>query len=293
LRRHLRLHVFFADDVWGEVASRTPENALELELKLAGLTPEFASDEIGFSAQDRQAPSRWTRSPFPLSRSLGLADALVILVESAGTIAELGAFASLPQFRGKLLPILPREYVRDSSFINSGPVRWVNDHSLFAPVISADFSTILACAGEIEVRLSRIAPLASGIKRKRDLLSDSRFSLFLVCELVNLLGPVTQSHLKYYLQQAFEAPDTLDTGYLLGLAQSIGVVDSFLHQRLGQFFFPRLIENQFHSVLDDPPFSIPKTRARVLADLQRIPDFAALLDTLGGQSFSQRRADAS
>jgi hypothetical protein len=36
------------------------------------LTPEFASDEIGFSAQDRQAPSRWTRSPFPLSRSLGL-----------------------------------------------------------------------------------------------------------------------------------------------------------------------------------------------------------------------------
>jgi hypothetical protein len=41
------------------------------------LTPEFASDEIGFSAQDRQAPSRWTRSPFPLSRSLGLAIATV------------------------------------------------------------------------------------------------------------------------------------------------------------------------------------------------------------------------
>ena len=39
---------------------------------VANLTPEFASDEIGFSAQDRQAPSRWTRSPFPLSRSLGL-----------------------------------------------------------------------------------------------------------------------------------------------------------------------------------------------------------------------------
>ena len=36
------------------------------------LTPEVASDEIGFSAQDRQAPSRWTRSPFPLSRALGL-----------------------------------------------------------------------------------------------------------------------------------------------------------------------------------------------------------------------------
>ena len=40
------------------------------------LTLEFASDEIGSSAQDRQAPSRWTRSPFPLSRSLGLATGL-------------------------------------------------------------------------------------------------------------------------------------------------------------------------------------------------------------------------
>ena len=36
------------------------------------LTPEFASDEIGPSAQDGQAPRCWTSSPFPLSRSLGL-----------------------------------------------------------------------------------------------------------------------------------------------------------------------------------------------------------------------------
>jgi hypothetical protein len=41
---------------------------------MAQLTPEVASDEIGFSAQDRQAPSRWTRSPFPLSRALGLGE---------------------------------------------------------------------------------------------------------------------------------------------------------------------------------------------------------------------------
>src|SRR5208283_5293976 len=48
------------------------------------LTPEFASDEIGPSAQDGQAPRCWTSSPFPLSRSLGL-----ILVTDAGDCAKL------------------------------------------------------------------------------------------------------------------------------------------------------------------------------------------------------------
>jgi hypothetical protein len=44
------------------------------------LTPEFASDEIGPSAQDGQAPRCWTSSPFPLSRSLGLSLLCVIPV---------------------------------------------------------------------------------------------------------------------------------------------------------------------------------------------------------------------
>jgi hypothetical protein len=61
------------------------------------LTPEFASDEIGFSAQDRQAPSRWTRSPFPLSRSLGLNRASKLLRETVAlTAPDTRVKSSLP-----------------------------------------------------------------------------------------------------------------------------------------------------------------------------------------------------
>jgi len=94
-------------------AGLSPRRALDglAVLVLCGLlfghlTPEFASDEIGFSAQDRQTPSRWTRSPFPLSRSLGLVNVAIygskelradwrILLPWHGGYCSLGVFLGI------------------------------------------------------------------------------------------------------------------------------------------------------------------------------------------------------
>jgi len=54
-------------------------------------------------------------------------DAVVLVVESAGAIAELGAFANTDRLRPKLVCVLKKRYRRDKSFINYGPLRLMKD----------------------------------------------------------------------------------------------------------------------------------------------------------------------
>jgi hypothetical protein len=115
--------VFKADDVWAKIASTAGLNALQMEGLLADL-----------------------------------ADAVIIIVESPGTFAELGAFSNSEPLRRKLLPVLDIRYRDANSFINSGPVHWVNSDSLFRPTVTVDLSTILVAAKEITDRLDRLEP---------------------------------------------------------------------------------------------------------------------------------------
>lgn len=52
-----------------------------------------------------------------------LSDLIVVFVESAGSIAELGAFASSNSLRGKILALMNSTHRADRTFIADGPVR--------------------------------------------------------------------------------------------------------------------------------------------------------------------------
>lgn len=52
-------------------------------------------------------------------------DAVVVIPESAGSFAELGAFANNENLRVKMLCVLDVKYKKDKSFINQGPVKLV------------------------------------------------------------------------------------------------------------------------------------------------------------------------
>ena len=80
-------------------------------------------------------------------------DVVIILVESYGTVAELGAFSLSPVLRKKLLPILDKKFESHKSFINTGPVTWVNSESKFGPTIYTEFETILTCVPKINERI--------------------------------------------------------------------------------------------------------------------------------------------
>jgi hypothetical protein len=54
-------------------------------------------------------------------------DAVVLVVESYGAVAELGAFASNSILRKKLVCVVNARYKKDKSFINYGPIRLMRD----------------------------------------------------------------------------------------------------------------------------------------------------------------------
>src|SRR5947199_7482918 len=88
LARHTPdLDVFYAEKVWAEIVSLGERDALQMEEDLAKL-----------------------------------ADLIIVIVESAGTLTELGAFSLSPSLRQKLLPIVDVAYQHDSSFITNGPL---------------------------------------------------------------------------------------------------------------------------------------------------------------------------
>lgn len=49
-------------------------------------------------------------------------DAVVVIPESAGSFAELGAFANNEKLRSKMICVMDARYKRDKSFINQGPL---------------------------------------------------------------------------------------------------------------------------------------------------------------------------
>jgi len=92
IRNYLEKHspdldVFYAEKVWSEIVSLRERDALQMEEDLAKL-----------------------------------ADLIIVIVESAGTLTELGAFSLSPSLRQKLLPIVDQKYQGDSSFITNGPL---------------------------------------------------------------------------------------------------------------------------------------------------------------------------
>ena len=52
-------------------------------------------------------------------------DAVVVIPESAGSFAELGAFANNEKLRSKMICVVDIKYKRDKSFINQGPIKLV------------------------------------------------------------------------------------------------------------------------------------------------------------------------
>lgn len=106
-------------------------------------------------------------------------DAVIILVESYGTVAELGAFSISSRLRKKLLPILDRKFENDASFINTGPVSWVNNDSVYKPTIYADFDTILTTMPQMTKNLRDGGKLLKREKATHGIISFLEKNFFL------------------------------------------------------------------------------------------------------------------
>ena len=234
--------VFYAEDVWNVIAGRTDLNALKMEQALADL-----------------------------------ADVVAVIVESPGTFAEVGAFSLSDDLRPKLLLVIDKQFQHSESFINTGPVRWTDQDSLFSPAIYTDLKVVLESIGELSERLGRLpAPARSTID---DLTESPKHLLFFLCDLVAVFGPVTLDHVeRLFTELLGRGPHGLPPAYLLALGTSLGLLETKIVD--GTVYYLRVPEdaetfNFFHrkKFLD-----LALERARFLSALITLPSGRRVLE---------------
>lgn len=231
---HKDLLVFYADNVWNHISGRPGANALLMEEQLAQL-----------------------------------ADVVVIIVESPGTMAELGAFSVGDALRKKLLVLMKDRYKNSNSFINTGPIRWVDADSKFKPVIYTSFAPILSCAVEIDERLSRLsAPRSQSVT---DLPNRPKHLLFMLCDLVQVIGPVRAEHAAFYLEKILGVPPVWQVDGLLGLASEIGFLES-KEVNGSRYYMVTDAQAQAKPFVYRRFLNLDEDRARMLSALQRIAE---------------------
>lgn len=121
---------------------------------------------------------------------------LILLVsESAGSIAELGAFSQIPEINSKLLVFMHSQHYGESSFIKDGPVRYLeklNEQSVQEFEWSNDVSGNIEQASFDNLRnpMKRAAESFYKKQPKTQLFNNKRIGhkILLIAGIVNMLG---------------------------------------------------------------------------------------------------------
>jgi hypothetical protein len=245
---------FKADDVWERLSS---------DASLAGVSVNGAQAlESGLAA---------------------VSDIVIIIVESPGTIAELGAFAQAEPLRRKLMAIQQIQYKVEKSFINSGPVRWIDADSVFRPVVWTDLNRIEDVFSDVGRRLDLIHN-ERGIEIK-DCAKSPKHALFVLLDLVSAIGPATRSDIAYCFEQI--VPGTLDltVGALLEMAVALRMISAVDPAGDSRLYYRRLSDGVLHESFTKThgePFDLSAERARIVGVLQRIPEARTALSMIRG-----------
>ena len=244
LARHRReCLVFYAERAWEIIALHdTSANALAVEEKMAQL-----------------------------------ADIVIVIVESPGTFAELGAFSISPPLRRKLLPILDLNHRDGGSFVETGPVCWTDRDSTFGPSIWGNQARILEVVGDVEERLDRI-PVARS-RRVPDLIASPKHLLFFVCDLVSVFGPCPRHHIELFVETLLGQPGA-DVTLMLGLGRALDLLSSLSVDDQELFYRP-LQEGQLRSFQYTGKYvDMASLRARVVGVMQACPPCIPALKAL-------------
>jgi len=240
------LDIFYAEKVWQEIVSLRERDALQMEEDLAKL-----------------------------------ADLIIVIVESAGTLTELGAFSLSPSLRQKLLPIVDEKHQYDSSFITNGPLHWIDVESAFRPTIYTSLSMVLSAADQIEERIKRI-PESHSIKLD-DLSSSPKHLLFFIYDLISVIHPASLRMINYYMSAIVPSlsSSAINLPTLIGLAVAMGLIRplTVTEASRGEVYYAPIDMNRIgrpfhHSRL----LYLEARRAEHASVLLAIPEAKAVLD---------------
>lgn len=230
---------FYADDVWLDLHNRG-FSALEIEHWLADLS-----------------------------------DVVIIVTESAGALAELGAFSMNPELRQKLLLVLDEQYRGAPSFINTGPVAWTDKTSKFAPSIYVPFSSsILRCTGAVEDRLNRIARPST--KTPADILKSHKHLIFFVSDIASIAGPVASTEVEWYLNEIAGGLPNLPLDVFLSLARSMKLLEKREIDGV-TYFLPSKENQELRGHTRQKYFNVANLRADYVGAMSSVEAFREVL----------------
>lgn len=134
-------------------------------------------------------------------------DCVLIVLESASTYAELGAFAIEDKLARNLLVINDIAFQKSESFIALGPIAKVNVVSRFRPVIHTNLASILKAIPQVSQRLDKIEKKNS---KRIDISTYAHFKevsskvrmLFLL-DTINIFQPLSHKELIHILKIYF------------------------------------------------------------------------------------------
>ena len=194
-KKHNPNYIFFnAEDAWDIIKETPPKlNALKLEEKLATF-----------------------------------ADAILIIVESFGSVAELGAFAISEKLRLKLIVIINEKYQKADSFISIGPINWVDNESMFGKTMYENFNNILHSCECLDTKLRKRGSIKQRkIIRQNSLIYENMTGkdlLFFIIELISIFEYTTFENLSYCMEKILSIKDKELISTILSLAVAIKYV---------------------------------------------------------------------
>ncbi len=124
-------------------------------------------------------------------------DAVVLVIESYGAVAELGAFASNDKLRKKLACVVDVKYKKQKSFIQYGPLRLLRDKKE-GEIIYGDFSDVWSMIERIRRAVSRIRRSTKKAAGVTNVVQAHHF----VLPCIFLLEPVTRETLIILVKNA-------------------------------------------------------------------------------------------
>lgn len=244
IRKLPKYLTFRAENVWNIIQSRIKEtNALELEEWLADFS-----------------------------------DSVIILVESFGTAAELGAFSLNQKLRKKLLPILDYRYMKDPSFINTGPIKWINSESKYSPAIYVDYNEILLAMEDVENKLSRktweilYRAQTYGIYHY-----SNKVLLFMYVYILSALGPISIDEIISITEDVIMFKERKHINFIISVGVALGIFSLTTVNNI-EYYSCIDYEKLFTSSLTKKHLNrIQNLRSRSLSNLLRIVEYKKVL----------------
>ena len=176
-------------------------------------------------------------------------DCIIIILESQGAFAELGAFAMKDEIAEILLLVNEKKYEKEKSFINLGPITKTDSSSKFGKCIYIDFDRLLLSAGEIEKRLNsefkRLSNKFYNLSTFEDLKEQNhKIKMLFYCDLIALFSPISQFEFICILRGIYGDENSFTTRIELGMLEALNLIKK---QKLGQeSIYCRSLNDKFY-----------------------------------------------